>query len=76
MPAASRSPTLVAVGEKETFLAKRAARALSRAIPEAKGVSVPGVGHVWNFQVPDLFCETVRSWTNDRPLPAGLRPLA
>jgi pimeloyl-ACP methyl ester carboxylesterase len=75
MPAAARSPTLVAVGQKETLYAKSAARALSRGIPGAKGVMVPGCGHVWNLEAPDLFAETVRSWVADKPLPDQLMRL-
>lgn len=76
MPVKTTSPTLVAVGQKETFYAKRAARQLSRAIPNARGVLVPGVGHVWNLQAPDLFADTVRAWITDQPLPDTLTPLA
>lgn len=75
MPVQTTSPTLVAVGQQETFFAKRAARQLSRAIPSAKGVLVPGVGHVWNLQAPDLFTATVRAWVTDHPLPDTLMPL-
>ncbi len=71
-PSATQSPTLVAVGQKETLYAKRAARTLSRSIPGARGVIVPGYGHVWNLESPDLFVETVRAWVTDRPLPNRL----
>ena len=76
MPVQTTSPTLVVVGQKETFFAKRAARQLGHAIPNARGVLVPGVGHVWNLQAPDLFADTVRAWITDRPLPDALMPLA
>jgi hypothetical protein len=33
---------------------------------------VPGVGHVWNLEAPDLFNETVRAWITDQPLPQKL----
>ena len=75
MPSMTNSPTLVAVGEKETFYAKRAARRLSRSIPGARGVMVPGCGHVWNLGAPDLFAETVRAWVTDQPLPSRLARL-
>jgi len=73
-PAHTKSPTLVAVGQKETLYARRAARNLCRTIPGAKGFVVPRCGHVWNLEAPDLFSETVRSWILDRPLPQGLEP--
>ena len=75
MPTTTRNPTLVAVGEKETFVARAAARSLSKHIPGAKGVIAPGVGHVWNLQTPELFTAMVRSWLQDQPLPAELLPI-
>ena len=74
MPAKTHSPTLVAVGQKETVYAKRAARALVRGIPGARGVVVPDRGHVWNLEAPELFTQTVQSWLTDHPLPEGLEP--
>jgi len=76
MPALTRSPTLVAVGQKETVYARAAARGLTRGIPGAKGIVVPACGHVWNLEAPDLFADTVRAWVADRPIPAQLKPLA
>lgn len=75
MPTQTESRTLVAVGQKETFYAKRAARALSRSIPGAVGVMVLRYGHVWNLEAPDLFAHAVRAWCADRELPQGLTPL-
>jgi pimeloyl-ACP methyl ester carboxylesterase len=68
-------PTLVLVGEKETFMAKKAARQLSSTIGRAQGYIVPDVGHVWNLQAPDLFIETLRAWIGGRSLPGALRPI-
>ena len=73
--AENRIPTLVLVGEKETFFAKQAAAQLSKSIAQARGYTVPGFGHVWNLQNPDLFTETVRAWIGSTPLPAVLRPI-
>jgi pimeloyl-ACP methyl ester carboxylesterase len=67
---------LVCVGEKETFVAKGAARKLVKGISDAQGVIVPDVGHVWNLEKPDLFSDTVRAWVNNQPLPAALRPIS
>jgi pimeloyl-ACP methyl ester carboxylesterase len=75
IPTKTKSPTLVAVGQKETIYAKSAARLLNRSIPNSKGVIAPNCGHVWNLEAADLFTETVRSWITDHPLPAGLQPL-
>ncbi len=75
VPVSTKSPTLVAVGQKETFYAKRAARALHRSIPGSKGVIAPKSGHVWNLESAELFSDTVRAWVTDRPLPPALIPL-
>lgn len=69
-------PVLVLVGEAETFYAKRAARQMVKTISNARGCSVPGLGHVWNLQNPDLFTNTVRAWTGQTPLPPGLEPIS
>ncbi len=76
MPSATRSPTLVCVGSQETIAAKSSARALVRGIPNAQGVLVPGGGHVWNMEKPELFTATVRAWLTDQPLPPEWHPLA
>lgn len=75
IPTKTKSPTLVAVGQKETIYAKAAARLLNRSIPGSNGIIVPSCGHVWNLEAPDLFSETVRAWIEDRELPSGLLPL-
>jgi hypothetical protein len=36
---------------------------------------IPGCGHVWNLEAPDLFVETLRAWFNDKSLPNQLIPL-
>lgn len=74
LPTASPVPLLVAVGEKETAAARQAARTLA-ALPNARGVTVPSAGHVWNLQLPDLFTETVRQWVRNQSVPDSLRPL-
>lgn len=69
------APVLVAVGGKETPVARAMARRLCRAMAGARGVMIPGAGHLWNLQFPDLFAEVVRAWVTDQPLPEGLEPL-
>lgn len=73
-PTADRWPVLVLVGEKETCTAKGMARRLAATIPGAVGRLVPGAGHLWNLQEPELFSATVRAWVTDEPLPPVLRP--
>ncbi len=62
-------PMLITVGQNETFVVQQAAREISTTIQGAKGVMVPGVGHIWNLEAPDLFTDTMRSWVTDTPLP-------
>jgi pimeloyl-ACP methyl ester carboxylesterase len=75
LPSGADVPILVAVGEQESLVAKRAAKKVLGSLKRAQGIMVPGVNHVWNLQTPDLFTETVRAWIEDRPLPDIVRPL-
>jgi pimeloyl-ACP methyl ester carboxylesterase len=71
LPQGVHTPILVAVGQQEDFMVKRAARELSRTLP-ARAVIAPHVGHLWNLEAPDLFVETVRAWVTDQSLPREL----
>jgi pimeloyl-ACP methyl ester carboxylesterase len=75
LPDEASSPTLVAVGERETLAARRAAKTLVERVAGARGVLVPGCGHVWNLEAPELFNATTRAWIAAAALPATLRPL-
>ena len=75
LPRQSGAPTLVAVGERETPVALRAARTISKALPQAQGVLVPDLGHVWNLQAPDLFTAMIRDWCERSVVTPGLRRL-
>ncbi len=75
LPLDYHGPLLVAAGSKETGPAKAAARKLVASVPGARGVMVPGRGHVWNLQDPDLFAATVRAWVTDAALPEILEPI-
>ncbi len=72
LPHKVQSPVLVVVGQKETIVAKHAAQQLIKEMEGARGVMVPGVGHAWNLEAPDLFTRTVRAWITDAPLPHEL----
>jgi pimeloyl-ACP methyl ester carboxylesterase len=65
LPTDVTAPVLIAVGEKETFVAKNDAKKLAMSMHDAHGVIVPGVGHVWNLQAPDLFADMVRAWITE-----------
>ena len=75
VPQTVRVPVLVVVGQKETSVAKHSAHQLSQEVKGVRGVMVPGVGHAWNLEAPDLFTRTVRAWITDAPLPQELVPL-
>ena len=76
LPECLPAPLLVTVGEKETVPAKQAAQKLTRLYREATGCMVPGMGHVWALQNPDLFAAAVKAWVSENPLPASLQPLS
>jgi pimeloyl-ACP methyl ester carboxylesterase len=75
LPREGHVPILIAVGQQETFVTKHAAYEMRRALPGARGVLVPGVGHFWNLEAPDLFTKTLRAWVRDEPLPPNLAQL-
>lgn len=66
------APTLVLAGSTESTAIRRATATIPAALTVATGRIVPGVGHAWNVEAPDLFNATVRAWIEDAPLPAGL----
>jgi pimeloyl-ACP methyl ester carboxylesterase len=66
------TPTLVLAGSTESDVIRRAVDILPAAMPVATGRIVPGVGHGWNVEAPDLFNVTMRAWIEDAPLPAEL----
>ena len=72
LPQRVQAPVLVVVGQKETIVARHAAQHLCKEIEGARGVMVPGVGHAWNLEAPDLFTRTVRAWITESPLPQEL----
>ena len=73
-PVDTSIPVLVAVGGKETPFARSMARSLVRQIPAARGIKLPGLGHVWNLQDPQLFAEVIRTWVINRKIPGSLLP--
>ncbi len=68
-------PVLVAVGEKEYGIVHDSARDLVRALPQARGVCVRGVGHNWSLENPRLFNRALRDWLARQPLPVECSPL-
>jgi pimeloyl-ACP methyl ester carboxylesterase len=74
LPHRAPVPTLITVGEKESFAAKYGAHQMKTRIAGAKGAIVTGVGHIWSLEAADLFTQTVRAWATDAPLPPALIP--
>ena len=75
LPREEQVPMLIAVGQQEAFDIKHAAYEMRRAIHCARGVLVPGVGHFWNLEAPDLFTMTLRAWIQNESLPPNLAQL-
>jgi pimeloyl-ACP methyl ester carboxylesterase len=73
LPHQVQVPMLILVGQNETFVVQQAAREMRRTIPGVKSVMVPGVGHIWNLEAPDLFTDTLRCWVTDTALPQACR---
>jgi len=70
------SPTLVLAGEQEQGLIRQSVPQIVRALPGAQGYLVPGVGHGWSGEAPDLFARTVEAWLAGHGLPDELLPVA
>ena len=73
LPCESEAATLVAVGERENGISKQGAKKFAACLKNGQRIVVPGVGHVWNLEAPELFTETVRNWIEDRALPESLQ---
>jgi len=56
------TPTLVVAGSKEPEMIRRTVDVIPAAMPVAAGRVIPGVGHGWNLEAPELFNATVRAW--------------
>jgi pimeloyl-ACP methyl ester carboxylesterase len=72
---AIRVPVLAVVGDKDTSLARAAVPVLMDRVPNARGARVPGVGHQWNAEAPELFTDMVRVWIEQSEIHPGLRPI-
>ena len=68
-------PTLVLAGEREHELIRRSIPEIVGALPAAEGYLVPGLGHGWSGEAPELFAQVVEAWVTGRSLPEGLMPV-
>ena len=75
VPLPTEARALIAVGARETWLAKRQASALVSAIRGATGVVASGVGHVWNLEAPARFTAMIEAFIAGQALPEGLQGL-
>jgi pimeloyl-ACP methyl ester carboxylesterase len=71
-PHYGQTPILAVAGRLEAFVNQQAVYEVKRTLPGAKGALVPGAGHFWNLEFPDLFTQTLRAWIEDDPLPDRL----
>ncbi len=63
---------LAVAGEKEQPLIRDSLPVIAAAFPHDRAALVPGVGHAWNGEAPDLFAATVRAHVAGSPLPDAL----
>lgn len=58
---------VVMIGEKDYGAVKKSAKDLVNVLPNSKGASALGVGHMWNMENPELFNRVLRGFliTND-----------
>jgi len=62
-------PALVLAGEREQGLIRRSVPELLKALPNAQGYLVPGVGHGWSGEAPDLFARVLQAWFMGQQMP-------
>lgn len=60
------APTLVLVGDEDVLTPLRFGRALAAGIPGARLELVPGQGHAFSFEAPELFARLVREFAESR----------
>jgi len=68
---AIHAPTLVMHGEADTVIPVAAGKALAAAIPNAKLILYPGVGHVPMEQIPDKSAADLEAFLATVPAPAS-----
>jgi pimeloyl-ACP methyl ester carboxylesterase len=73
---AAPCPTLLVSGGAELAVTHHSARLLAARMPRAAARVMPGAGHGWLGQYPDVHIAMVRAWIEDRPLPEELETLS
>ncbi|MEI7548092.1 MAG: alpha/beta hydrolase [Actinomycetota bacterium] len=64
-------PSLVVWGDRDRFTAPDYGRRLSNAIPGARFVEIPGVGHFPHIEAPEVFAQTVAEFLQSIPVSAA-----
>lgn len=67
-PPSGSPPTVVVVGENDFGPNKKRSREVARALGNEEIYVVPGLGHGWCFEDPELFRRTVRRWMSEADL--------
>lgn len=75
LPTHTDPPLLVLAGERENRIARQSAADITRAVSGSVGALVPDAGHVWSYEDPQLFADTVRLWIEEQTVHPALRPL-
>jgi pimeloyl-ACP methyl ester carboxylesterase len=77
-PGAAESPlpVLAVAGGDEHDLTRRSVDAIAAAFPAGRGRLVPGAGHAWNAELPDVFSAMIRAQVLGGDLPPELAPAA
>ncbi|MEX5721116.1 alpha/beta fold hydrolase [Geodermatophilus maliterrae] len=70
--ATSDTRVLAVAGEREHALVRSSLPVLAGAFPHGRARMVPGVGHAWSGEEPELFADVLRAHAADRPLPPAL----
>ncbi|PPK92633.1 alpha-beta hydrolase superfamily lysophospholipase [Kineococcus xinjiangensis] len=68
----SAARVLAVAGEREQNVVRQSLPLLAGAFPAGTARLVPGAGHGWSAEVPDLFARTVRAHARGEALPAEL----
>lgn len=71
----SPCPVLAVAGGEEHELTRGSLAEIAAAFPHGEARLVPGVGHGWSGEKPELFTAMIRARVTGGPLPEELRPL-
>ena len=67
-------PTMLVAGERELAVVRGSNRLLGELLPRAESRMLPGAGHGWLGEAPELHIAMVRSWITAQPTPPELVP--